>query len=726
MGRIYSLLLLGVILGVWGTAARSASGHSTARQTPADSVNYRLFSNERPPLLPMPREVVWGEEALEIKEAKVILPGKTSYPKQMELIRQEMKLFFEDHAIKAGDGYTLRFELSHAEELKADPESYQLASSKKGVSIKASSTKGLFYGWKTLQQLIIRRDGKTTIPVVQIKDAPKFPIRGFMNDTGRNYMDISLIKEEIDSMAQYKLNVYHFHFTDNYGWRLESRKYPQLQNPASFERKPGKYYTQKEFVEFVEYCRLRNIMVIPEMDMPGHTKSFRKALGIEKMDDPKVTKILTDLIKELASLVPAEKMPYIHIGTDEAHGNEVVSKETLRQYFEAVASTGRRAIRWQPGLNPGDDMNPIQHLWTGRQRSRPSEGAEYIDSLENYLNHLDPFESIMTMYFKKNCIAPGAKGLGGILCSWPDLYIEDERAHLSQTPVFSSMAAYSESVWSDLREEDDLIYYSNLPLQGSVELEGFREFENRLLAHRDRFFRNKEFSYVRQSNIPWKLIGPFPNNNEGSTSFPVENSLRDSYEVEGRTYKWSSESYTGATLIFKHYCDYPTLVSPEMGKMSNPRGTYYAMTYVHSPRSQEVDFWIGGHHWPNSDFRDGAMGVPGKWFHADPQFYVNDKAIAAPEWKHPNRNKADALLPLVDENYIFRKPTKVKLKKGWNKLLVKSPHNNSARRWMFTFVPVSYDYRKPGCNIKEVPGLVFAVGLKDGIPMPVKEEKKPE
>lgn len=691
---------------------------STAHLMPASSPNYRLFPNERPPLLPMPADIKWAGKAAELTRVECVFPSKTSYPEQMNLIKSEVRQFLNDHSLKvAKGGYKIGFEISGDAALAENRESYRLLATPRGVKISASSTRGLFYGWKTLQQLIIRRDGKTTIAQGEIMDAPKFEIRGFMNDTGRNFMDISLIKEEVEMMAQYKLNVYHFHFTDNYGWRLESKKYPKLQDPASFERKPGKYYTQKQFVEFVEFCRVRNIMVIPELDMPGHTKSFRKALNVEKMDDPQVTKILTDLIKELASLVPAEKMPYIHIGTDESHGPEVVSVETLTKYFEAVESSGRKAIRWQPGLHP-KGYQPVQQLWTGRARSRPTKGAEYIDSLENYLNHLDPFESIMTMYFKKNCaLFPESKGLGGILCSWPDLYIEHERSQLNQTPVFSSMAAYSEALWTDPRDEDDLIYYSNLPLQGDPKLDGFREFEDRLVAHRDRFFRNREFFYVRQANIPWKLIGPFPNDNNGSTVFPVEEELKAAYEVNGDTYKWSSDTYTGATLIFKHYCDYPTLVSPQMGKMASPRSTYYATTYIHSPKDQEVPFWIGGHHWPNSDFRDGAVGVPGKWFHADPKFFVNGNAIEPPVWTHPNRNKG-AQIPLVDENYIFRAPTMVKLKKGWNQVLVKSPHNSSARRWMFTFVPVRYDFRKPGCNIMEYPGLRFAVELRDGIPVP--------
>ena len=81
-------------------------------------------------------------------------------------------------------------------------------------------------------------------------------------------------------MAQLKLNVYHYHFTENPGWRLESKIYPELNAPENYTRMPGKFYTQKEFKQLVEYCRLRNILLIPEMDMPVHSQMFRKALNV--------------------------------------------------------------------------------------------------------------------------------------------------------------------------------------------------------------------------------------------------------------------------------------------------------------------------------------------------------------------------------------------------------------------------------------------------------------
>jgi hypothetical protein len=545
-----------------------------------------------------------------------------------------------------------------------------------------------------------------------------------MNDVGRNYMPLDLIHQELDSMAQMKLNVYHFHFTEGPGWRLQSKLYPELNSPDNMTRMPGKIYTQEEFIQLVEYCRLRNIQLIPEMDMPGHSAAFRKALKVQ-MKDPKATKALVELIKEMCELVPADKMPIVHIGTDEVRGaDEQINNDILKQYIEAVEACGRTPMVWKPGLSLPGYNGAIQQLWSGRQNGRawPDAGVKYVDSLETYVNHLDPFEVAMTMYFRRPCPFKQGEGLGMILCSWPDLEIKDPRNQVLQTPMYSGMAFVSESLWNNPHQpvdgdpnQDELMkYFSDLPTQDDSLLKGFAEYENRVLAIRDRFFKNKEFNYVRQANIPWKLLGPIPNGGNTAQEFGPEKDavtnkkLADSYTINGKTYTWSNKDYTGATIIFKHYCDFPTLFNDgRMGTYPYKNHTYYAQTYIYSPKNQTVPFWISGHTWATSDWRNGPVSIPGKWFHADPKFFVNGKEIPAPNWAVPNRdvNKNEVM---VDENYHFRTPTMIPLNKGWNTVLVKSPSNNSARRWMFTFVPVQVNPKTPGCNVKEYPGLKFA------------------
>lgn len=684
---------------------------STGFPSAAEPPTLAVFQPANPPLIPAPRELNGKQGTTKITAVTLSFPQDVTDKERLAHFSKEAADLFTSRGVKpvpAGSkAYPLRFAVSKDPWFDDKPEGYRLRTTEGGASVEAKTATGLFYGLQTLAQLTTRRADGTHIAHAEINDWPAFPIRGAMNDTGRNHMPLSMLKELADVLARYKMNVYHWHFTDNHGWRLESRKHPKVNDPASFDRMPGKFYTQAEFKEFVEYCRVRHITVIPELDMPGHTASFRRAFGVEKMEDPKVTAILCDLIRELASLAPPEVMPYIHIGTDEARGHEKVSAETLRTYFDTVRECKRRAIRWSPGMN--GDPTAIQQTWTNRKRP-PVKGGEYIDSQENYLNHFDPFEMVTTLHFRKNCPHTTSKGIGGILCSWPDMPMTDPRNHFAQTPQFPGVVVYSEALWSDAREKDWIEYYSNLPPQGHPELETFRGFENRFLAHRDLFFRGKEFPYVKQSDIVWQTLGPIPHGGKPESDFGIKPGDRSpTRDIEGKTYTWSDEIRTGATLVFRHYTDQPTFANPTWGRQTVAESTYFARTYIHSPKDQTVPFWISAQWWELSNFHAG-MNLPGEWHYSKPVFMVNGGKIEAPSWAVPNR-KPDyhSTESYVDENYHFREPTPVPLKAGWNEVLIKSPHVKGMRRWMFTFVPV---LREPGTSpaiVREFPELRFSV-----------------
>jgi len=710
--------LFSSVVGVLGGVGVMAAGSAMAQQTPsaaltgikaypADSKNFKAFSLAKPPLLPIPQQLEWQDAT------KTLTAVSFSFPQGPELAwMKEIRSYVNGFGVNSGKGYEIKFVLEKSQDAAASEEKYSLKAGKDGCVISASSMHGLFNGAQTLRQLIVSREGKTTLALCNIIDWPSVKLRGFMQDYGRNYLPMKDIFEIVDILAKYKVNVFHFHCTDNYGWRLESKIHPKVNDPASFERLPGKFYTQEEFKALVKYCKDRHITVIPELDMPGHTKSFRKALDVKTMNDPEVTKILVDLIKELASLAPAEDMPYIHIGTDEVReASEKISQETLKAYFAAVEAEGRTAIRWDRGMGIKGDEKTLHHMWANFNLNRPPKNAPYIDSQDNYLNHLDPFEVPMTFFFRK----PGGKEakpnmIGAFLCSWPDLYIDQPRKHISYNPIYPAIVAFSEGVWSNKRKESKLQYHSNLPVQGDADLEEFREFENRYVAHRDRYFVGKEFPYVRQSDIVWKVLGPIPNG--GKTAEPLapdQGELQPSYTIDGKDYSWSSADYTGATIIFKHYCNYPTHFNGQKVAAPPANTTYYARTYIYSPSKQEVPFWISAHFWPTSDWREGAVSVPGKWFHADTTFRVNGKLIEPPKWQVPNRNKNDKMQPMVDENYHFRAPTPVQLEKGWNEVLIKAPNNGGAtRRWMFTFVPVKQNGKGLNIGMSEFEGLKFA------------------
>ena len=558
---------------------------------------------------------------------------------------------------------------------------YQLEVTGDGVAITADDDAGFFYAAETLRQLV-SSDAKTpSLPCTTIRDWPAFPVRGFMLDTGRNYQSPALLKEQIEVMARYKLNVFHFHFTDNPGWRLESKVHPEVTAPASMTRQPGKFYSQQEFRDLVGFCRSRGITLIPEMDMPGHSAAFRQALGLKSMNAPAARQILKDLLTELASLATPAEMPFIHLGTDEAHGPaEAVDASFLREMTAHVRSLGREVIGWHKGLEDASDKLRITHLWA---RAAPLPANPFIDSRSTYLNHMDPFDAVSCLFFSQSCRRPqgDAMARGGILCSWPDIRIENERDQLSQNPVYPGMLTFAESLWRGVATDDKEAYWANLPPPGTPEFARFCEFEARLLAHKARFFAGREFPYVKQTDLRWKIIGPFPHGGDVTRSFPVETRLADTYQVDGTDYHWMGREFAGATVHLKHFFGFGA-------PLTAAEGTCYALTHIWSPRAQDMPVWIGFHTWSTSDRRGGPTPAIGEWHPKQPWVRVNGHLIAPPAWTHPSLPVNSLEIPLTDENYACRPPSVVPLKQGWNEVLLKLPQRKSDWKWMFTFAPV--------------------------------------
>ena len=568
------------------------------------------------------------------------------------------------------------------------------------IEIRAADASGIFYGIQTLKQLTRINGEKYTIPKCEIKDWPAFKIRGFMHDVGRNYQSPELLKEQIDVLASYKYNVFHMHITDNPGWRLESKLYPELHSEEATSRKPGKFYTQEEFLELVEYCRERHITLIPELDIPGHTEAFRKALGLNTMNTPEVQKILLDLIDELCSLAPAEVMPYIHLGTDEVrHRAEFVDRDYLVPLIRRLEENGRKYISWWAGLKTPGDSTSIKQLWA---QYEPLKGHPFIDSRANYINHLDPLAGIGRLYFQQPCRAEHGDSLrlGGILCCWPDDRVDDERNIVLQNAVYPFMLAYSEGIWRGVKSTGKK-FWAQLPPENTPEYQNYKAFESRIIDHRNKYFTGKEFPLVKNAHIPWKIIGPFDHGGKVTTAFDVENEIKDSYLVNGQSYAWSDSVLLGGTIHLKHFFGFPSPVKEK-------DGTVYALNYLYSPKEQEQGFWIGFQGWSRAGGRRGGpLPSQGQWHTTHPKLWVNDNEIKPPVWQQPGLAQGTTEIPFVDEDYFYRQPTKIKLKRGWNKFLLKVPQGGNSWKWMFTCVPVKVD----GKNVREVAGLKYATEM---------------
>ena len=276
-------------------------------------LNVSAVSRKQPGLLPSPQTIEWAQKTVSLNSVSV----KNQTGKKTNKIKftlKTLKNILKQNKLKSvkSGGYKIVLKLDEVDAPYQKEEAYKLSVQKNGMTLTANTEKGLFYGVQTIRQLIVRQQGKTTAALCEITDYPAFGIRGYMHDVGRNFQSIDILKKQIDVMAMYKYSVFHWHLTDHHGWRLESKKHPGLQSEKAFMRNHGKFYTQEEFKDFVKYCRMRNIMVIPEFDSPGHSEAFRHGLGIKNMKEPKALQYMVELIDSNHRLMTA-LMPFFLI-----------------------------------------------------------------------------------------------------------------------------------------------------------------------------------------------------------------------------------------------------------------------------------------------------------------------------------------------------------------------------------------------------------------------------
>lgn len=213
-------------------------------------------------------------------------------------------------------------------------EAYMLNIRPEKITLTAITETGIYRGLQTLKQLAAT-DGKKSIriPACEIVDWPAFRMRGLMQDVGRSYISMEELKREIDRMSQFKLNVFHWHLTENQAWRLESKRFPQLTEASNMTRMPGKFYTLEEAKELVNYCRERHVLLIPEIDMPGHSAAFTRTFGVD-MQSANGMNILKELLKEICATF---EVPYLHIGTDEVQFTNPDFVPEMVAYIRSIA-----------------------------------------------------------------------------------------------------------------------------------------------------------------------------------------------------------------------------------------------------------------------------------------------------------------------------------------------------------------------------------------------------
>lgn len=654
-------------------------------------------SRIEPALLPSPQQIVWTHQAIPLDTLNVQIPQTSEHTALRKQLISEIKEILNNHHITHSTSATKKFDLrlnkvetpEHWE--GQHREAYQLCIDQRGISIEANHFTGLYYAVQTLKQLIIRENNKSTAAACKIIDYPAFQLRGFMIDTARNYLPPALIKRQIDCMARYKMNVFHWHLSDHHAWRLESKIYPELHSAESMTRHQGKYYSQSAFLDILHYCQAHSITLIPELDSPGHSDAFRRALKLPNMKNPRAKEAMCNLVDELCKLDKKKLMPYIHLGTDEVrNATEYVSNDYLPALHQVVHKHGKTVIGWWHGLSfPG--AKQVFQTWA---QHPPVAGAQHIDSRANYINHLEALDFAPRMFFQQPCrsLHGSETQLGGILCHWPDTLITDPAKCFTNNPVIPATIAYSEAVWSG-RKDNQLNYWAKLPAKNSSAYDAFADFENRIAEHRDRFFTQIPFPFVKTYHIQWKLLGPIDN---GAIPSLEKGILKNSYMANGRTYIWGAPIH-GGSIHINHFFDFPS----HLPKASQKQ-IVWAATRLYSPVAQEIEAWINFNTTSSSDNRSGTA-PQGHWS-ANPacKLWLNTQLVEPPHWK--NSGKLGTEIPLVDQVYTSRKPTTLKLNKGWNTLVVKTaPH----WKWAFSFSPVT----KQGINYKEVEGLTFSTSF---------------
>jgi hexosaminidase len=374
-----------------------------------------------------------------------------------------------------------------------EDESYSLDLSPSGARLHAATVVGAMRGLETLQQLVQPDATGYFLPALSIRDTPRFRWRGLMIDCGRHFMPVETIKRTLDGMAAVKLNVFHWHLSEDQGFRMESRAFPRLTALGS----DGLFYSQEQAREIVAYAHERGIRVVPEFDMPGHTTAWfvgypdlastpgpfniEREFGVfDPVMDPtreSTYKFLDTFIGEMAALFPDR---FLHIGGDENNGVEwkanpriqafmrehnLQDTAALQNYFnqrllKILEKHGKHMIGWDEVLIPDLPRDVIVQSWRGFDSlaAGAKNGYSSILSAGYYLNHMSPAED----HYKVDPL-PQASGLtpeqearilGGEACMWN----EQTTPRNIDSRIWPRAAAIAERLWSprEVTNVDDM------------------------------------------------------------------------------------------------------------------------------------------------------------------------------------------------------------------------------------------------------------------------------
>ena len=511
-------------------------------------------------------------------------------------------------------------------------EAYHLTIGRDGVTIEAVTRQGLYWGRQTMGQLAVSRRGRKCLPLCEITDWPAFRMRGFMHDTGRSFIPLDELKHEIALLSSFKVNVFHWHLTENQAWRLESRHYPQLNAAQNMLREQGRFYTLDEARELVNFCREHHVLLIPEIDMPGHSAAFERTFGFG-MQTAEGKRIMKDIIAEVCD---ALKVPYLHIGTDEV---SFTDPGFVPEMVSFVRSRGKKVISWNPGWHYRPGEIDMTQLWSNRGKAQP--GIPAIDCRFHYANHFDNYADLVALFNSRIYDQPaGSPDLAGcIIAFWNDRYIDNTRQLLNENNFYPYMLTLAERAW---RGGGRGYFNGKTTLLWDDEKEQkaeFVEFENRMLWHAEHTLKGEPFAYRRQADAVWRITDAFPNGGNLQCSFPPEQHLLPdggpesdvtSYSYDGRTY--ASRTVTGNGIYLRHV--WGTLVP---GFYENPQEnhTAYATRWIYSKKACKARLSLEFQNYSRSE--SDLPPLSGTWDYKGSRAWINGEEIMPPVWLNTNR-----------------------------------------------------------------------------------------
>jgi hexosaminidase len=375
-----------------------------------------------------------------------------------------------------------------------EDESYVLDVTESGAKLSAPTTLGVIHGLQTLLQLVGPTQQGFAAPAVHIEDAPRFPWRGLLLDACRHWMPVGVVKRTLDGMEAVKMNVLHFHLSEYQGFRVESKKFPKLQEMGS----NGFYYTQDEIKDVISYARDRGIRVVPEFDMPGHSTSWfvgypelaaapgpyqiEKRWGVfdPAMDPTKEStyKFLDKFIGEMAELFPDD---FFHLGGDEVNGKQwdanpeiqkfkklhnLKTNGDLQAYFnqhvvKIIEKYKKTPVGWDEVLHPDLPKDVVVQSWRGPESEAKAVQAGHR-ALLSHGYYLDLAESAESHYLVDPLSGDAANLspeqqkmiLGGEACMWSEMVTPEN----VDSRLWPRNAAIAERLWSpaDVRDVNSM------------------------------------------------------------------------------------------------------------------------------------------------------------------------------------------------------------------------------------------------------------------------------